>query len=512
MKYSYALGMVLLLVFAVDSGYCQYKDLVSSWEKWSPPSYTAGNPVRLSHVKEHGQHHNSDPPEHTEPHISRHRIRQSKASQLIQQGQFLQAGFDSKNQVQWTIFSAQDAIKAAVSLRDLEGISRERNPGILAAKAAFLAELEGFGQVADLNAVLSRYSAFTQGVMTGVGPMNKGADMSGIFPFPGQSSLKTGVIVENAAMAALDVHITVRDTVTSVRKAYWTLTLIHEKLKILGETLRLYEHLHDIASTMYKTGKTRYQDVIQISIKTKILDNQITTLKQEKKAAEIRILALLDLPAGSRMGRPGTGSLALDLPEADVLIDRAVQQRQEIRKMDHAINKMELMIEMSEGMVLPSRHMGLSDNPLDQMNTTGTWSDKKAFTDRGPSASMGAGQPLKPWFGTTASWLAQTRKKLAALRLQRRNLALKTLSDVQSGWVRLDDVVRTYHLYADAVVEMTASALDVSTKEYEAGRISFADTAAAYDNWLDVRLSLAKAAKDVGVFRSDLEKIVGSSF
>ena len=108
------------------------------------------------------------------------------------------------------------------------------------------------------------------------------------------------MIVENAAVAALDYHIKVKETVTSIKKAYWDLALIHEKLNILGETLRLYEHLHDTASTMYETGKTSYQDVIRISIKTKILNNQIITLKQDKNAAQIKMLTLLDLPESSR--------------------------------------------------------------------------------------------------------------------------------------------------------------------------------------------------------------------
>ncbi|MCG8550753.1 MAG: TolC family protein [Desulfobacterales bacterium] len=510
MKYIYSMGMVLLLVFTANSGYCKYTERVTDWENWSPPAYFTHDTVNQNPVEEERQQHKGKTP--PSPLNSGHRIWRSKASGLLNQGQFIHPAPDSKQQPQWTIDSAQNTIQSILSLQDLERISLGRNPKILAARAAFQAELEGFGQVADLNAVLSRYATFIRGIMTGVGPMNGKAGNSNPFPFPGQNSLKTRVIMENAAMAALDYQINAKETVTAVKKAYWDLALIHEKLNILGETLRLYQHLHHTASTMYETGKTSYQDVIQISIKTKILNNQIITLKQGKKAAQIKILALLDLPANAKVGRPAPGSPELSLPKAGRLIDLALAQRQEILKMEHAIKKMELMIEMSEEMVLPSRDMGLSNNAMDQINTTGTWAKKKAFADQGPSASMGAGKPKTPWFGTTASWLAQTRKKLAALRHQRRNLALETQSAVQSGWVRLDNAVRTFRLYADAVVDMSASALDVSTKEYESGRISFAETAAAYDNWLNARLSRANAAKDAGVFRSDLERIVGFTF
>lgn len=512
MKYIYSIGMMLLLIFAANSGYCKYKKLATDWENWSPPAYFTNDVANQHQVGEDNQQPKGKTSALPYSSQSGHQIWKSKVSKLLGQGQFIQPTSEFKKHSPWTIESAQKTIQSSLSPQAMESISLDRNPKILAAKSAFQAELEGFSQVADLNAVLSRYTTFTQGIMTGVGPMNQGAGISKTFPFPGQNALKTRVIVENAAIAALDYHIKVKETVTSIKKAYWDLALINEKLNILGETLRLYEHLHDTASTMYETGKTSYQDVIQISIKIKILTNQIITLRQGKKAAQIKICALLDLPDDTKVGRPAKPSPKLDLPKADLLIDHALTQRQEILKIDHAIKKMELMIEMSEEMVLPSRDMGLSDNAMDQINTTGTWAQKGAFADQGPSASMGAGKPKNPWFGTTASWLAQTRKKLAALRHQRRGIALETRSAVQSGWVSLDNAVRTFRLYADEIVDMSASALDVSTKEYESGRISFAETAAAYDSWLNARLSRANAAKDAGVFRSDLEKIVGSTF
>ena len=90
---------------------------------------------------------------------------------------------------------------------------------------------------------------------------------------------------------------------------------------------------------------------------------------------------------------------------------------------------------------------------------------------------------------------------------------LETRSAVQSGWASLDNAVRTFrHFMPMKLLICLLPALDVSTKEYESGRISFAETAAAYDSWLNARLSRANAAKDAGVFRSDLERIVGFTF
>ncbi len=512
MKGKNLIVLILVLLFGSPFSHAEYKELVTTWEEWKPPAYSVSQTPeqRLDDVD--GLASDTEKVVNGKQRMSGHRTWKSEVSNLLDQGQFLQTTTVTGEPGAFTAETAGAVIGTTLTLTDLERIGLVRNPAIHAAKAAFQAELDGFGQVEDLNAVLSRYAAFTQGVMTGVGPMKGGSDMSQSFPFPGKPSLKTKVIVENAAMAALDLNITIRDKTTAIRKAYWNFALVHEKIDILKETLRLFEHLHDIASTMYKTGKTSYQDVIQISIKTKILNNQIATLKENKQSISASILALLDLPKETVLGRPGDRRIETTVPETESLIAQALEKRQEIRRMDHAIVKMELMIEMTEAMVLPSIDMGLSENQLADINTAGTWSKKQAFPDQAPSASMGAGQPKKPWFGTSESWLAQTRKKLAALQHKQRNLKAQTRAAVQSAWSNLDDSVRTYRLYKGSIVELSASALDVSTREYESGSMSFAETAGAYNNWLNARLSLATAKRDACVFRSELQRIVGLSF
>lgn len=190
-------------------------------------------------------------------------------------------------------------------------------------------------------------------------------------------------------MAAVSLNISIRDNMTSIRKAFWNLRLVHEKLTIFKETLALFEQLHDISSTMYKTGKTSYQDVIQISIKTKVLNNQIESLVEKKQAVEASLLALLDLPQDTNLGHPDTQRPEIKIPGISTLVDWALEKRQELQRIDHRIAKMELMIEMAESMVLPSIDMGLFKNSLSDINTAGTWSKKEAFPDQAPQSSMG---------------------------------------------------------------------------------------------------------------------------
>ena len=75
----------------------------------------------------------------------------------------------------------------------------------------------------------------------------------------------------------------------------------------------------------------------------------------------------------------------------------------------------------------------------------------------------------------------------------------------------MDKAKREAALYRDTVVDLSKSALDVSTRGYESGTVSFADVIGSYTNWLDVGLALARKVSDIGVARAELEQAVGTS-
>lgn len=493
-----------------------YRELARDWAEWKPPVYgrsvsdQADGDRSLTDLPVTNRPAADSAPADQMGSPSVRAIWQSKLAGILDKGRFLPGEAAGRNPALAGAGTAAKAVSPVLDLKILEDIVVLRNPRLLAAQRTYEAELNGFDQVADLEAVLSRYAAFTAGVMPGVGPKKVRAGVP--FPLPGPAALTSAVIVENVTLAALDLNMALRDKVTQARKAYGNLVFIYEKRRIYKETLDLYSRLHDIASTLYKTGKTSYQDVIQVTIREKMLQKEMESLGEQKKSLNQELLALMDLPWDTPVGAPVQKIQEKTPPRAGTLLSRALPRRQELIRMDHAISKMEIMIEMAESMVLPNRDLGLSlKNPAD-IATTGTWAGKAAFPDQGPQASMGAGSPKKPWFGTTESWLAQTRKKLAALRHKRQDIEAQTRAQIQGAWFRLDDALRTCTLYRDSILDLSASALAVSTREYEAGSITFSRTAGAYNSLLNARLAYAVARKDAAVFRAGLQKIVGFSF
>jgi outer membrane protein TolC len=170
---------------------------------------------------------------------------------------------------------------------------------------------------------------------------------------------------------------------------------------------------------------------------------------------------------------------------------------------------MERMIEMAETMVLPPFTLNLSIYEDQAIATVGSQAPNPSFAVSTP-ASMGAGLPKMPWFGTNDAFLRQTRQKLAALRQEVINAEADSINQVRLRWFELDRAMREKRLYQKTVVNLSQAALDVSTRGYESGKVSFADTIASYANWLKSNLTLERKRSDVGIAWAELEKTVGT--
>ena len=72
---------------------------------------------------------------------------------------------------------AEEVLAKGFTLEDLEILALLRNPGMKAAERSLRASIETYSQVWNLDEILRQYTAFTEGLMTGIGPMEGGESM-----------------------------------------------------------------------------------------------------------------------------------------------------------------------------------------------------------------------------------------------------------------------------------------------------------------------------------------------
>jgi cobalt-zinc-cadmium efflux system outer membrane protein len=404
---------------------------------------------------------------------------------------------------------ATAALNPRFSLETLETLAFLRNPGIKAGENRVRAAIDTYSQVLALDDILRKYTAFTEGLMTGVGPLKGKEPMKTKFPFPGVLSLKGEIVNKEIQAVMEDLEIARREAITEARKAYWELLFLRKAKNITVVTLGLYRRLEQVATTRYETGGTSYQDVIKVRIQRELLEEDLNTLIERQQNWKSKILEILNLPPETGIGFPENREPARTLPPLSALYRLAHDRRQELRRMRARIGKMERLMEMAETMIIPEYTLGFSffeDEAVTQVGSVATREDFSVTT----KDSTGSGLPIMPWQGVQDAYLRQTQQELNALRNDLAKEEAGTFTLVRNAWFRVDLAKREESLYRASILELTRTALEVSTQGYEVGKVSFADVISSYRSWLDANLAADRELSALGIARAQLENVVGA--
>ena len=404
---------------------------------------------------------------------------------------------------------AIEALNPRFSSTTLQTLAFLRNPGIKAGEDRARAAVDTYSQVLALDDILRQYTAFTEALMAGVGPSRGKEPMKMEFPFPGVLALKGEIVGQQIKSVMETLEIAKREAITEARKAYWDLLFVHKATKIAQETLGLYRHLEQVATIRYETGSTSYQDVIKVRIRRELLKEDLDTLRETQRNVESKILEILNLPPETKVGLPENREPPRIVPPLDDLYKLARERRQELRRMRARVGKMERLIEMAETMILPPYTLGFSFFEDDAVNQVGSVATREDFSIT-TQASTGFGLPKMPWYGVEDAYLRQTQQELNALRRDLEKEEAATMMLVRNAWFRLDLSKREEALYRTSILNLSRTALDVSTQGYEAGNVSFADVITSYTSWLDVNLAAERELSALGIARAQLENVVGA--
>jgi outer membrane protein TolC len=331
------------------------------------------------------------------------------------------------------------------------------------------------------------------------------------FPFPGILALKGQIADQQVRAAREDLEIARRNALTDARQAYWKLGFVHAAREIADSMLGLLDRLESVATARYESGKTSFQDLAKVRIQKSTLEERLVSLRERQRTLETKILELVDLPPLARIGRPQNRAAPRDRYDLETLYDLASGRRQELRRMRADIARLERMIELVETRILPGFSMNFSIYENVPALQAGTAAQKEGFPVS-TQASVGAGLPKTPWYGTNDAYLRQVRLKHQALQFELEQAEAETYSQVRSAWFELDKAQREARLYRETVVGLSEAALEAATRGYEAGNVTFADVFNSYTLMLDAHLSLAEAVAAAGTAKAGLEKAVGASF
>ena len=299
--------------------------------------------------------------------------------------------------------AAADALFPEIALGDLELLALSRSPLVRGAERAWRAALAQYSQVSAVDDVARRYASATGSLMTGVGGGMSGATAAR-FPFPGMLALRGQIVAADARAAREDLERARREALAESRRLYWGLVLAHRTVVLLGEIERTARQRVSAVQSRYESGQGALADLVQSRIALERVVTELANAADERRVVEEGLRALLVLPPAATLGLPrGTEEIpAVADPES--LAARAVEQRQELRRMRAMAERMALMIQMTEREATPGFALDASlfeNNPLAQAGPR----RRRSRSPSRPRRPRGSGRRGYAFSGRTAGYV-----------------------------------------------------------------------------------------------------------
>jgi cobalt-zinc-cadmium efflux system outer membrane protein len=281
-----------------------------------------------------------------------------------------------------------------------------------------------------------------------------------------------------------------------VKRTYYQLYFLAEKIRVNHESLQLLNDLEKLALTQNEVGKVTLQDVLRAQIEQDRLRNEIANLEDSRSSLVAQFKAALGLqahqPAPPIPGR--FESTSLDMT-SDRLFANALAQNQRLKGM-------EAEVRAAEASIILARKGRLPDFSLGFMGDAKT--DPTLYRLFGNPGTMS----LPIWRDKIAAQIAeaQANKRSAEARLSAEEIALAVDFAEKSYLYRTAS--RNLRLLREQLVPKENQSLEVARIGYLSGQIDFFNLTDAERTLLEFKLDEVEASAQREIVLAELSLIV----
>jgi len=306
-----------------------------------------------------------------------------------------------------------------------------------------------------------------------------------------QLALAQAEVAGAAAMRAREVVEIAADTAD----AFFQLAAMDSSLAILEESRQRLEDAAASATERYKVGKAGQSDVLQASLEKTSVEEQISSLRAERRAQAARFNTLQNLPADAPVPRIGSLAPDFETPAAADLVRRAAERSPAVAAAAAEVHRAEQELKLAR----------LESRP-DWM-LMGYYGRRERFEDLvGVSASISL-----PWAhrGRLEERRAEKEAQLAAARASVETARNQIQGDVETAYADLQKNLEQSRLYRDSILPQAEINYRAAREAYVVGKIDFLTLVRAATNLDRYRQEAATRASGIGRALAALQKASG---
>jgi cobalt-zinc-cadmium efflux system outer membrane protein len=332
------------------------------------------------------------------------------------------------------------------------------------------------------------FEAYIAGMITSIMP-----GLMTDIPGPGKLSARARVATAESEGKYFTFKSSMLQTAFDVKKAYFRLHFLDEKLRVNEQTLQLLTGLEQIARTQNETGKGTLQDVLRTQIEAEKLSAEIANLEHSRHSLTAQFKAALGMGANDETPpMPGDFvSTPLDFTNEELLA-KALEQNLQLKGMEAEIRRAEASIQVARKDRVPDFSVG---GEVDVKAAPLMWNPQLSMT-------------LPIWRDKIAAEIAeaQANKRSAEARLSAAQISLAV--DVAEQVHLYDEASRNLMVLDTHLIPRARQSLDATRAAYLSGRLEFLDAIDAERVLLDFQLERVQAQLQREIALGELSLII----
>jgi len=378
-----------------------------------------------------------------------------------------------------------------LSLSDVVRIALEKNPDLQAARSQKEAVSAKIPQVLALDN--PRVGLEYEQIPSGSRNPEDGMKMytaEQMIMFPGKIYAEWQMANAEASMLSANYQAKVLEISAQIKSAYYDLFFADRAIEAMAEIKELLARVKKSAEAKYIVGQAVQADVLMANVEYLLMDNELTSLQQERQVKEAKLKALLNRSDEGPLETAATLNLPGTIEPAAALEKNALEHRPELLAMKAGLAAKDAGHLRSKMDFFPDTMLGA------KKRVSGGWDAMISFS-----------VPLYFWkqsYGVNSAGLEREAAEAAYNNM--RNM-IRWM--VKESRVMADAARRTARLYEDKIVPQSSQALKVALTAYRSGKVDFQTLQNIERAYKEARLKLFESQANYGKTLAELEKITG---
>jgi outer membrane protein, heavy metal efflux system len=331
------------------------------------------------------------------------------------------------------------------------------------------------------------FEAYIAGTITSIMP-----GLMADIPGPGKLSARAAVATAESEGKYFTFEASVLQAAFAVKKSYYQLYFLDDKIRVDRQTLQLLSSLEQIARAQNEVGKATLQDVLRAQIEDEKLRTEIANLEDSRRSLMAQFKAALGMDAKNPdPPLPAFVSTPLDLT-GDQLFETALARNPQLKTMEAEVRQAEASLRVAHKERVPDFTAG---GEVDVKASPFVWNPQLSMT-------------LPIWRDKIAAEIAeaQANKRAAQARLSAQQISLAV--DFAEKTYMYREADRNLRLLQDRLLPRARQSLEVARAAYLSGQLDFLNVIDAERTLLEFQLQRVDAQTQRELSLAELSLVI----